>query len=245
MPTGYRRGGYRRSRYNTSKYKPRPKGRLQTARKMTGSEPTTMVDTIASGIGQVATIAKAVSGIAALINVEDKYVDTPISLSVSSASPQGTTLNGMVQGSGRNQRNGNKVLNKCLQINYRVYLDPTATSTNIVRVIILLDKKPQINTIGFNTIYTPTGDVDALIDKDNAGDRVVILKDTRHILDPGDRRMAFKKLFIKLDRLHTQFTGSASLFESGEIRLIAISDAAGTQPNTLVSGNARFCFLDN
>lgn len=239
-----RRTNYRRR----TTYRRRPqKGRLATARKMTGAEPNTTMDKIASGVGTVASIARTVSGIVSMINVEDKYQDTNIGLTLSVGAPQGATLNATVQGTDRNQRNGNKILNKCLQVNLSITLNAAATAlaVNTVRIIILIDKKPQINTIGFNTVYTPTGDVNALIDKDSAGDRVVILKDKRFILTGSDKRQYTFKWYMSLARLHTQYTGPTAAFEEGEIRLLAMSDLAGLQPNITVLGNTRFCYLDN
>lgn len=49
-------------------------------RKLAGTQPQTAIQRIANGVGTVATIAKTVSGIVNLINVEDKYKDFAISV---------------------------------------------------------------------------------------------------------------------------------------------------------------------
>lgn len=251
MPYG--RSNYRRRRpYSndpaTQRRYMKKKGRLQTARKMTGTEPNTIVDKIASGIGTVATIARSVSAIASLINVEDKYVDTALSASVTLVSPYAVVLNQIAQGAAVNQRNGNKVLSKCLQVNFRIYLDATAaaTATNSVRMVVLIDKKPQIGALTWNTVYNPNDDVSALVDKDTAGDRVVILKDRRWTLNGSDKRLHFGKFYIPLTRIHAQYTGSAATaYEANAIYLLAISDVTGAQPAVVLNGNARYCYLDN
>lgn len=238
--TNYRRRPYRRNYQR--------KGRLATARKMTGTEPKSTVDKIAQGVGTVATIAKTVSGIVSMINVEDKFVDTAISAAVTNAAPYAVTLNAIAQGSDYNQRNGNKVLDKCLQCNLRVFLDASATAlaTQMMRIVILIDKKPQIGALTFGTVYTPSTSVAGFINKNTVGDRIVVLKDMKLVLNGGNNRYFYRKFYCSLSRLHTQWTGStATAFESGQIYLLAITDVTGASPAVLLDGNARFCYMDN
>lgn len=227
MP-GTKRRTYRRR--NQNRRRPR-KGRLQTARRMTGNEPSKAVDWIARGIGDTATIAKTVSMLASMVNVEDKYVDTLISLDPSPATPGfSITLNNIAQGSAVNQRNGNKVLDKCLQVNMRLFLDASAlvTSTNTMRIVILIDKKPQIGALTFDDVYVPNNDVAGLIDKDTAGDRVVVLKDMKFVFNGGDKRLFYRKFYCNLSRIHTQYTGAAATaFETGAIYFLGLTDVAG------------------
>lgn len=242
-----KRNTYRRR--NMRRRPPPRRGRLQTARKMTGNEPTTIVDKIANGVGTVATVAKTVSMLASMINVEDKYVDTPIVLTPSPGTPTfALQLNQIAQGVDFNQRNGNKVLDKCLQINMRMFLDATATTlaSNTMRIIILIDKKPQIGALTFNTVYSPANDPAALIDKNVGGDRIVVLKDMKFVFSGGERRLFYKKFYCNLARIHTQFTGpTATAFETGAIYMIGVTDVSGLQPPLYIRGNARFCYMDN
>lgn len=244
QPMPYRRNFKRRS-YNR---KPMRKTRLSNARKMTGNEPHTIVDKIASGVGTVATIAKNVSMIASLINVEDKFVDTQLLFDPSPAVPSfALVLNQIAQGNDYNQRNGNKVLDKCLQINMRMFLDATATTlaTNTVRFIVLIDKKPQIGPLTFAGAYTPT-DVAGMINKNTVGDRIVVLKDLKVVFNGSDQRLFYKKFYINLSRIHTQYTGpNATDYESNAIYVIGYSDLVGLQPAIHIRGTSRFCYLDN
>lgn len=237
----------RSRRRRTTRRAPR-KGRLQNARKMTGDSPVTAVDRIARGVGSVATIAKTVSGIVSMINVEDKYVDTALSASITSVSHYAVALNAIAQGADVNQRNGNKVLDKYIQLNLRLFLDSTAsaTQTNTLRLVVVIDKKPQIGALTWNTVYVPNDDVAAFIDKDTAGDRIVILKDYRTTFSGGERRLIYKKFYMSLARLHTQYTGSGSTaFETGALYLLAISDVTGLSPAVHLVGNSRFAYMDN
>lgn len=240
----YKRTYRKRTNYRR---KPMRKGRLQNARKMTGNEPNSIIDKIASGVGTVATIARSVAGIASMINVEDKFVDTVISADPSPGTPDfALVLNQIAQGSDFNQRNGNKVLDKCLQINMRCFLDAAATAlaTNTLRCVILIDKKPQIGALTFPLIYG--ADVAGLINKNTAGDRIVVLKDMKMIFNGGNNRLFYKKVFINLSRIHSQYTGpTATAYEAGTIYFLLYADVAGLSPALHVRGNARFCYMDN
>lgn len=244
----YRRGYRRNYRGQKNMFAPKRKTKIEKVRKMVGTEPETLVDKIGKGVGTVATIARTVSGIVSMINVEDKYVDTAISVDLSVGTPtNAVTLNAIAQGADYNQRNGNKVLDKCLQVNLRAFLDPTATAlaTNMVRVVILLDKKPQIGALTWAVVYEPDT-VTGLIDKNTAGDRVVVLFDKKIVFNGGNTRYVYKKFYHNLDRIHTQYTGStATAFESGQIYMLFCSDLAGAQPNIAIRGSARFCYQDN
>lgn len=241
---------YRRNRRTYKKRFPKraPK-KIDKTRKLVGQKPETAVEKISHGIGTVATIAKTVAGIVAMLGVEDKYVDTVVSGgSITQAAPYALTLNNIPQGSDRFQRNGNRVGNKCLQVNLRAFLDPTASTlaTQCLRVVLLIDKKPQIGPLTWNTVYTPASDVAALINKDSAGDRVAILKDMKFVFSGSNQRYYVKKFYTELTRIETQFTGpAATAWENNAIYLLAISDATGLSPGLNLFGNARVCYTDN
>jgi len=228
--------------------RPIRKGRLQNARKMTGDSPITPVDRIARGVGTVATIAKTVSGIVSMINVEDKFLDTPFTGTATTVTQFAQVLNAVKQGIDYNQRNGNKLLDKYLQINIILSLDASTApnTTLIMRCVILIDKKPQIGALTWNTVYEPNNDVSALIDKNTAGDRVVVLKDYKIILNGTNVRQKYIKFYCPLARLHTQFTGpNATDFESGAIYFLMISSASGLTPAPIVQATSRFAYMDN
>lgn len=239
-----------RKNYKRRAYRGRPqkkKGRLANARKMTGNEPNSLIDKIANGVGTVATIAKTVSGIVSMINVEDKFIDTTLNFDSSAGTPQfGIVLNQIAQGADVNQRNGNKVLDKYLQVNLRMFLDATATAlaTQTLRIVILIDKKPQIGALTFPLIYGTN--VEGLINKNTMGDRIVVLRDMKMVFSGGNNRLYYKKLYIPLSRLHTQYTGSgATAYESGTLYLLGYTDVAGLSPDVHIRGFSRFAYMDN
>lgn len=215
---------------------------------MVGDNPESTVDKIAKGVGTVATIARTVSGIVSMINVEDKFIDTPLNGTMSTVTQFAQVLNSMIQGVDYNQRNGNKVLDKCLQINFAISLDPTtlANTTLIIRIVVLIDKKPQIGPMVWNTVYTPNNDVTGMINKNLSGDRIVILKDKKLILNGTNVRQRYIKMYFPLERIHTQWTGpTATAFEANSIYILGISAAGGLTPAPVIQGNARFCYMDN
>lgn len=223
--------------------------RIEKVRKMVGTKPETTMDKISKWGGVIGTIGSSVASIASMINVEDKFVDSTINYDLSAGTPiNGQVLNQIAQGSDVNQRNGNKILDKYLQVNLRVFLDATATAlaTQTVRIVILIDKKPQIGALTWNTVYSGTNNVTGLINKNTAGDRIVVLQDKKMVLNGGNMRLFYKKLYINLSRIHSQYTGStATAYESGMIYILAITDVAGASPDVHVRGDARFAYMDN
>lgn len=223
--------------------------RITKVRKMVGTKPETTMDKISKWGGVIGSIGSSVATIASMINVEDKFVDTTITHDLSPGTPTlAQVLNQIAQGSDYNQRNGNKVLDKYLQINMRIFLDPAATAlaTNTVRVVILIDKKPQIGALNWNTVYTGTNNVTGLINKNSAGDRIVVLQDKKFVLNGGNMRLYYKKFFINLSRIHSQYTGpTATDYESGTIYILTISDVSGLSPDVHIRANSRFAYMDN
>ena len=129
-------------------------------------------------------------------------------------------------------------------MNFQVYMDPVDTApVRTVHLALLYDKKPQIGTPGYATIYQG-GLPHSLIDKDAVGDRFVIIKDWKIALNAQSNRLVWKKYYTNLTRMHTSYAGTAlDNFETGRIFLIAISDSPTI--GVVISGTSRFCFADN
>lgn len=231
-----RQRGQRKSKKNT---------RLGMVQKMTGAAPETPMDRIANIGGTIGTIAKTVGGIISMINVEDKFKDTYIGQSITTPSTFSVLCNDIAQGSDYNQRNGNKILCKCWEVKFVVKMNNTKTTPQFVRVVMLIDKKPQLGTPVWSTVYGGN-DALGLIDKNNVGERFIILKDHKICLNPSGERLTFRKFFMKQDRIHVHYTGpTATAIEENSLRIIAIVDDPDiTNPPTF-AGVSRFCFMDN
>lgn len=241
-----------KKRSNPRRYQKRkPVGgqRMAKVRKLAGTQPESAVDRIASGVGQVATLAKTVSGIVSMINTEDKYIDTPLSGSLTSAGAYSIVINSIAQGDDRNQRNGNKVESKCLQLIIVLSFNTPIVLAQAVRLILVMDKKPQIGALLYNQAYNGPGNpfsVHSQISKDSYGDRLVILKDWKLVLDPSGPNKLFFKKYLNMERLHTQwYSPVAADFEMGRIHLIGIADQPGAALPIDIVGTCRFCFHDN
>lgn len=252
---GYRNNnGYQKSSMSSAlRARPR-RGRLQTARKMMGEQPETMVDKIARYVGPVGEIAKTVSTIASLINVEDKFVDSQLDGVIDGTGAYSIPLNLIAQGDDYNERNGNKVEMKCLQLRFSVIgnfpEDTTFTSNASFRVqlYLLIDKKPELGAPAYPFIFpVPSiGYTDTMIDKNNVGERYVILKKWRFVLEGAGRRTVMIDKMIRLERLHVQWHGPLSgAFESGSISLVGISSSVTAPTDPVIQGYSRFCYHDN
>lgn len=225
--------------------KPRVSRQLQTRRQLAGTKPLSMIDRIAGGVGTVATIAKTVSGLMNLVNVEDHYIDTALTAAVTNAAA-GTAINVNLvgQGTDRNQRVGNKLLCKAIHGIFAATIDSAiVNSFCLMRFVLVLDKKPQIGPTTWTSVYLPSSNV-GLINKDSAGDRYVILKDKLINLDTEEKRSVFFKFFINLERIHNQYFDNINTsFETGRITLLMIHGTPALTVNT--AGIARFQYLDN
>lgn len=235
-------------RYNRKRYVPRKKKftKMDNVRKLAGTKPETAIEKIANGVGTVATIAKTVAGIVSMINTEDKFIDVPLAGALTPAGAYTQRLNDLNQGVNFNERNGNKVLDKCLSIRLRVTMDvANVTTPQTFRIVVLLDKKPQLGAMLYNLAYLPVNNT-GQINKNTYGDRIVVLKDWCKTLSPGNEREAFKKIYLPLDRIHTQWTSNlAADHEAGRLVIIGYGDAPGAIGTLQLEGTSRFCYSDN
>jgi len=101
--------GYRKKRV--------PKKYYSRAKKMVTGQSPTLLENIASGIGSVATIAKAVLPAISAINTEMKYYDKSSNITAYAANDQIVDITtGLGQGTGDSDRIGNSILAKNVQI---------------------------------------------------------------------------------------------------------------------------------
>ena len=138
----YKKYGKRSYRRN---YQRKGSRRLKTFRKMTGGTPETVVDKIARYGGAVGTIAKTVSGIMSMINVETKYYDKVFPLNpVSNIGGYVGLLNDISAGNGESERSGEKVVGKELLVNYQAQIANTTVPNTLIAMYVVYDKKPEL-----------------------------------------------------------------------------------------------------
>lgn len=224
---------YRKKRYN------RP-SRLQTVRKLAGQPAESMVDRIARYGGAIGKVASTVAGIASLINVETKNYDSSFNSTISS-SGTGQSFVDIGQGNADNQRNGEKVVSKDLNINYDLTCNSSATNTT-VGLAIVMDKKPEVGASNWATVFS-ANDPNAMLNKDNT-DRYIILKRLTIPLSSITNSHASGKIYLNLKRIHIEWNSSTSTdFEKNNIFMLMISNEATNTPT--LKYYARYNFYDN
>lgn len=218
-----------------------------TLKKMTGGAPKTAIERLAGYAGNIGVLAKTVAKIMTFINVETKYYENTQTYQTVPASGSGYILylNNISQGNGENERNGEKVVNKNLTINYGARIHTSGVS-NIIGIIIVYDKKPEIGQT--TTVWTDvmnSASPLAQVNKEN-GDRFVILARRMLELTQAGQQQLTGKIFCKLEKVHTDWnSATATDWEKGAIKAIAISDDASTLLNPTLELRSRINFYDN
>lgn len=248
MPRG--RNYYRYPRGNPRRYTKRSyiqkNSALGAVRKLAGQESHGVIDTISKYAGPIGTIASAVGGIMSLVNSEDKYIDTTTTSVINTSGTQIIQMVPIEQGSDYNQRNGNKVLYKCVQIQFTLRLPDTATRSCVCRLVLVMDKKPRDAAFPSYVNLYGSNDIMGLIDKNLSGERYVVLKDFRIALNPGQMREVTRKLYRKLTRIHVQWSdGNATEWTQNPLHLFYICDQFTVDEQPTLHCNTRVCYMDN
>lgn len=227
------------------------KGRTRggkTKKLVTGQKQPTLLETIASGIGGVATVAKAVLPIVSAINTENKYIDTVSNQAVSLAAPMIQCLNLCPQGTDENNRIGNSMLLRDLNIRISIIPNFSTDRFNLMRMIIFVDKQQVGNVTGAPTaaqLLQNSGNIDSPFNR-NFTDRFVIIKDKRLVISlDGDKQSIFTKVYKKLE-FHARYIGtgatSASLGNNA-LYIYITSTQVTTLPTAYIY--SRVNFTDN
>lgn len=178
----------------------------RTKKLVTGRGPT-MLETISSGVGSVATLARAVMPAIMAINTEAKYHDVATSVTPTFSTPHIANLSLFGQGLTDKDRVGNSLLAKNLQWKITIKNPETAFSTK-VRFMLISDKSQggvpptlaQIMELPSSTLS---------MSNKNFSDRFVIMKD--ELIDLNQQDMAAGVLhtdkgFKQLD-FHIRYLG--------------------------------------
>ncbi len=98
----------------------------------------------------------------AMINVEDKYIDTNVAFTAfASTAPVYTLLNGMQLGTGPSARIGQSIRAASIQMNIGLTQNTSAVNT-FVRIMLVVDSQPNSAAPGANDILTTGADPFAL-----------------------------------------------------------------------------------
>lgn len=196
--------------------------------------------------------------------VERKYNDTTFSATnVSTTGSIGLVFQA-TQGVGANERVGNKVLLKSVQLTGRFYTENSGdvavsinTPTQMCRFILLVDKQPNGALPALGDILEASGSVESPIKMANR-DRFVVLKDKWVVLGPnnttasanvisyGGEQIKLVKWFKKV-RIPVTYGGStngiASINSNALLAVVMGSQAAG-ENDALFNGYLRVRYQD-
>lgn len=239
---GYKR--YRRKRYY--KRKPVTKGG-RTKKLVTGQKQPTLLEKIASGVGGVASVAKAVLPMIQMINTEAKYIDTVTNAAIPIGTPWIQCLNLLAQGVDEFERIGNSILAKDLNIRVSFIPNYNIIDYNLIRFIIFVDKHQQGTAPTAAQLLTSPGNIDSAFNRDFT-DRFVIIKDKRCVVSKqGDQMQIFHKVYKQLN-FHCRYIlpgGAAADLGNNAIYFFAISNAVLLANSPQAYIYSRINFTDN
>lgn len=244
MPKNYAKRAYGRKGYKQLK-------RYTKVKQMVTGEGPTMVEKIASGIGGVATLAKAVLPAIAAINTEAKYHDETMS-----GNAYGVSTNSLVQcltdsiarGTTDSDRIGNSVLAKDFYFRAQIYWLPTATLQVGVSRMILFVWKDNANanppTVA-KILENP--DINSAINKDYS-DQFVVLKDKIFVHNANTtstvaQDMKNIKVYKKLN-FHMRWLDNDSITQNHVYVLFLGGSATSANPST-INLYSRLNYTDN
>lgn len=210
--------------------------------KMTGGVVDKALKYAGSIPGPIGTIANGLALVKNLINVECKTFDVTVVSSQevrNSATYYSQDLNNLAKGTGDADRIGNSVLGNKLMIKLLAVRGASATVNQTIRIALVYDKKPDIGTMTYNTIFGST-DLNAFNDPNNS-DRYVKLWDMKFTLTSNAPVRNLQKM-VNLARIHTKWDDSNN-FEKGRLTIVACTDASINYPT--MGFTSRYCFFDN
>lgn len=206
------------------------------------------IDAAGSLPGPVGLVARGLSMVKNLINVEDKMVDLQVSASTDSATGRVDCLTLLAQGTSDITRIGNKVLAKSIDING--FVTPHASSSfGLVRILLVLDKQDGQGTAPTlaQILESTSASTIAHMNKNNS-DRFVILGNQTVYMDTGAgyQRLQPFKFYKDLSDLHINYDGANATqanATSNHIYLATISNEPTNAPS--VTFDSRFRYYDN
>lgn len=246
-------GNYRRNYRRKGGYKGKKRPYNKTKKLVTGQEPT-MVEKIASGVGEVAKLAGAVLPAIMAINTEHKYYDQTALVTAYNPGTNDQSIfltQGIAQGTSDSDRIGNSILAKDIQLRMAINFPATATVQGIHCRAMLLCWKENLQANGptIAKIFESPTNLYSPVNKDNS-DQFVVIKDKFFTLEcPNGLAVTagFKtfKWFKKLD-WHIRFIGSTTTSGSQNHLLLILRSSATGATNALgVTYYSRLNYTDN
>lgn len=183
-----------------------------------------------------------VAALRSLINVEEKYIDTIQTITLSGAW-QLQLLNGVTTGTSSVTRTGQSIKLTGWEFKTFLTINVTNTSPQSVRIIVFLDKQANATAPTATDVYPAFATSFRVV---GSIERFQILYERWEVLTPSNVSGLIDSLSRKMS-LHVYFnTGTAGTIAdivSNSIYVMAFSDAGANYP-TLIT-NSRITFVDN
>lgn len=183
-----------------------------------------------------------------LINVEYKYLDVTAGSQNMTGTPTIVLLNGCQTGDTATTRDGQSILLKSIYCQFMVYMDPSSTTYNIVRFMLVLDTQPNATVMSAADLFQNNTSGTNVVSPINInyGKRFKVLYDKRFSLNATQIREKVWKYFKRL-KFHTKFnTGNAGTIAditSNALYLVFVNDNNVTTPDCQYY--VRLRFIDN
>lgn len=177
-----------------------------------------------------------------LVNVEKHPLDVSALVNPVSGTGTFTLLNGIAQGDSNNQRQGNSILLRSININLLITMHDQAEHT-MVRCILFFDKEANGATPLITDLLAGTGSLQNY--NHNESSRFYVLSDFRISLSTTGVKETTRRIYRRLQR-HTHYdssTGNASDIVDYSLWLLCLSDEGTNTPT--VSINSQLLFIDN
>lgn len=177
-----------------------------------------------------------------LMNVEMKKAtvqETTDSLSTT-ANSMGT-LTSIVQGDGKEARDGNSILIKSIQLRYFAYGHASARVTAI-RILLVRDLQQVADTVPSMSDVLEQDNCTSYLNPDTVG-RFKILYDKVHVLNDNSSQQVYKEIYLPCS-YHVRYNGTAAAdIQKGGIYLYGVSTEATN--TATVKWSARLTYVDN
>lgn len=200
----------------------RPYRRVNKTKKLVTGHGPTMLEKIASGIGGVATVARAVLPAISAINTEEKFLDIGTTLtSLTSGTPSIANLNQMATGTTESTRIGNSILAKNLnmKMGFKCNWAAAANGSGLsrFRITIFCDKSQAGSAPTTAQLFQDNTNMMSAFNK-NYTDRFVILKDkyinANRMATPfstGTVNQYYSFKYFKALEYHIRYIGSTAV----------------------------------
>lgn len=202
---------------------------------------TSLVRSGAPYIKSLGALASEVALLKDMVNVEAKYVDTAGNGTISTAGVIGI-LSLIAQGNTDQQRSGNQIKGKSIQIKIDITRNTAATS-NRVKVMLVCDKEYDGANPTQANLFQVTGNPLSPINKDYSK-RFVILKTKHFAVDAGNPSMSFS-WFQKLP-FHLFYDGTTAAqadCKENQLLIVMVEDQAINVAS--YAYYSRFNYFDN